>query len=347
MEFGNYLDEQMREENTFKDVDHYIKVATNKKPEIGKTEITDVTRTTAIARIQGIDEEGEKLIYKIHYGIDKERLEKTLEKVDVLAGTEEIIEIKDLTPYTKYYYKVEISDELNTIFSDIGNFQTKQANTSPSIPNATVKYRGTSRVEIAVQSTDDDGDELEYELRYDKGFVSATSKVAKAKGKSGEEVIIYCDNLEDDWKYNYQVTVYDGTERIQGPSKYVGTLCAANEYDCNEATKCTTCSGSGKHTYNFTSANISGTPLDTREKCPYCGNIRQWNDWTVKCNGCGYSVSGRSCTYNTCILSRVSNTHTCKKCSGYGNFSCKHGKRSSHKYCSHGYTVIHDRWGEL
>ena len=60
----------------FNDADHYIKVATNKKPEFKYIEVTGMTVTTAGIKAAAIDGDGENLTYRLFYGLDKDNLEE-------------------------------------------------------------------------------------------------------------------------------------------------------------------------------------------------------------------------------------------------------------------------------
>ena len=146
----------------------------NKKPVIEKAEIKDITRTTAKAIIQGIDEDGDKLTYKIYYGTDKDALEttgKVVEKKDITSGTEETLDIKDLRPGTKYYYKIAITDGMQTVHKE-GEF-TSGANNAPIITptvigditvNSSDPTKSTSWIQISAKAEDTDNDKLDIKI---------------------------------------------------------------------------------------------------------------------------------------------------------------------------------------
>ena len=165
-------------------VQSQVSILTNKKPEIKKAEIIDVTKITAKAVVQGTDEDTvDKLTYKVYYGADKDTLEttgKVVEKGNITSGTEETLEIKELTPGTKYYYKIAITDGKQTVYTEVKEFTT-EANNKPVITNVKVNAKTTSSITIAATATDADGEKLKYSL-----YVGTTNNNLAFVSQTGE-----------------------------------------------------------------------------------------------------------------------------------------------------------------
>lgn len=157
-------------------VQSQVSTLQNKKPVIERAEIIDITRVTAKAVIKGIDEDGEKLTYKIYYGTEKGGLETTgkiVEKCNIISGTEEILELKDLTLKTKYYYKVVVTDGKQIVHND-GEFITAANNLPVIIPtitkDITIKNRpytpkeNTSWIQVSAKIEDIDNDKVDVKI---------------------------------------------------------------------------------------------------------------------------------------------------------------------------------------
>ena len=156
-------------------VQSQVSILTNKKPEIKKAEIIDVTKITAKVVVQGTDEDAvDKLTYKVYYGEDRDTLEttgKVVEKGNITSGTEETLDIKDLRPGTKYYYKIAITDGMQTVHKE-GEF-TSGANNAPIITptvigditvNSSDPTKSTSWIQISAKAEDTDNDKLDIKI---------------------------------------------------------------------------------------------------------------------------------------------------------------------------------------
>lgn len=147
-------------------VQSQVSTIQNKKPILEKSDIIDVTKITAKANIQGTDEDKEDVLtYRVIYGNNKDTLEtegKILEKTNIASGTEETLDIENLIPGTKYYYKIEVTDG-KQIVSNNGEFTTI-VNKKPTI--ATVKQTDTKQnsFTITARATDGDKEKLEYKV---------------------------------------------------------------------------------------------------------------------------------------------------------------------------------------
>jgi len=156
-------------------VESQVSTLQNKKPAIGKAEVTDITRTTAVVKIQGTDEDREdKLTYRIYYGTDKNALEttgKVVQKENIVSGTEEPFNIAELQSGIKYFYKIAITDGKQTVHTE-GEFTTV-ANNAPKITptitrditvNESDPTKSTSWIQVAAEVTDADNDKLDIKI---------------------------------------------------------------------------------------------------------------------------------------------------------------------------------------
>ena len=117
---GNYATEQKKEENVFNDADHYIKVATNKKPNIEILKYSDRTVSSMKITAMATDGDGENLTYKLFVGITRENLvEQTDVKENVEQGTEVSWNVSVADATSTYYYKIIVSDKYADIESSV------------------------------------------------------------------------------------------------------------------------------------------------------------------------------------------------------------------------------------
>ncbi|MCI9365910.1 MAG: hypothetical protein HFJ54_04950 [Clostridia bacterium] len=172
--------------------DKYITVSSNigelnnKKPVIKKVEVTDITRNTAKVKIKGTDEDGDRLVYKVYIDTVEENLRDNnilakKESEEVEQGTEVNLDITEgLNPNTKYFYRIDITDQKDTVSSTIGNFTTMM-NHKPVISETITRdimitdnpMNSDSWIQIGANVVDEDGDRLEVKIYLGKGNVDS------------------------------------------------------------------------------------------------------------------------------------------------------------------------------
>ena len=179
MVYGNYAQEQKNEENILEDADHYIKVATNKKPNIEVLKYSDRTVSSMKITAMATDGDGENLTYKLYVGATKENLiEQTDVKEDVEQGIEVIWNVPVADSTSVYYYKIIVSDRYADIDSGI-----RETNNAPVLGEVNIEKdldENTGNwVKVKTSATDQENDKLTYVFKMWK----------KEEGKSEEELI--------------------------------------------------------------------------------------------------------------------------------------------------------------
>ncbi len=164
---ANYAKEQKKEEEAFNEVDNYIKVATNKKPNIETLKYSERTLNTMKITAVATDEDGDSLTYKLFLGTSIENLVEQSEiKENIEEGTEVAWTVPVIDNITLYYYKIIVSDKYSNV--DSGIIETRKnhlpiikTNISKDISiNQDDPTQSTSWIQIATKIEDEDNDNL-------------------------------------------------------------------------------------------------------------------------------------------------------------------------------------------
>jgi len=240
---GNYATEQKKEENLFNDADYYIKVATNKKPNIEVLRYSDRTTSNMKITAMATDGDGEYLTYKLYVGTSKENLvEQTEVKENVEQGTEVSWTVPVVDSTSVYYYKIIVSDKYAEIDSGV-----RETNNAPVLKTVTIEkdldeVKG-NWVKAKIVATDIEEDKLTYTLEMWKKVEGISeediikqmpTRIATVENKnSGENVEITIDNgLEEYQDYVYRVDVADKDNMTIGSIATVKTYCSGKALHC-------------------------------------------------------------------------------------------------------------------
>lgn len=242
----------------------------NKKPILEKSDIIDITKICAKARIQGTDEDiNDILTYRIIYGENKDTLDldgRIIQKENIVSGTEEILDIEELIPGTKYYYKIEITDGKQIVHNN-GEFVTI-VNKKPT--KATVKQLDTKKTSfnITARATDGDREQLEYKVYtgYSKDKLT-TLHYTSPKTDSGVTITIPIINITANKEMYYRVDVSDGNETVNG-----NVFCPGTGKTCSLSKTCDNCKGTGK--CSSTTYSKKSVSAGLEGQCDVCNNWR-------------------------------------------------------------------------
>ena len=242
MEYGNYAKEQKNEENVFNDADHYIKVATNKKPNIEVLKYSERTASSMKITAMATDGDGENLTYKLYVGATRENLVEQLDiKENVEQGTEVSWTALVTDNTSTYYYKIVVSDKYADIDSGI-----RETNNAPVLGeiNLTKDLDETigNWVKITTSATDKENDKLTYAFKMWKKeeganeeelIQQAPTKIhTKENVNAGEEVELIINGLEEYQDYVYRVDIADKDNDTIGIKENVKTYCSGKGIEC-------------------------------------------------------------------------------------------------------------------
>lgn len=243
----NYVTAQEEEGEEFNNVDRYIKVATNKKPNIEVLRYSDRTASSMKITAMATDGDGENLTYKLYVGETKENLsEQTDIKEKVEQGTEVswTVTVKDAT--SVYYYKVIVSDEYADIDSGI-----RETNNAPVLGAVTIEKdldeTTGNWVKVKTSATDTESDPITYTFKMWKKEegVSEEDLIKQEPTKtgtnkdavSGEPIEITISGLEEYQDYIYRVDVTDNNNIAIGKTAAVKTYCSGKGFECPGKTR--------------------------------------------------------------------------------------------------------------
>ena len=150
---------------------------------------------------QGIDENNNNLKYTLYVGTEEDNLSQYGLAQNGTSGVSVLWDVTGLTPNTKYYYKVEVTDG-EIIIKSTGDVTTLP-NTAPTII-ASYSNLSASSVTIKSTGTDSDEDTLTYTLK-----IGSTTYENKT-GTTGTEVNWNITGLTMSTTYTYEVGVSDG-----------------------------------------------------------------------------------------------------------------------------------------
>lgn len=212
MEYGNYAESQKQEENLLKDAEHYIKVATNKKPALDYVEVIEMTTTSATVKVRAIDGDKENLIYKLFYGLDKENLEEKDRKDNVEEGQEIEFKITGIDTTKLYYFRIDVIDAYSEVQSQVSTLTNKK----PVIEKEEVIEITRVSAKAIIKGMDEDKeDKLTYRIIYgtNKDILNTENKVVeKTNLELGVEETLEITDLKPGTKYYYKIEV---TDRMQ------------------------------------------------------------------------------------------------------------------------------------
>lgn len=247
----NYVAAQEEEGEEFNNVDRYIKVATNKKPNIEVLKYSDRTASSMKITAMATDGDGENLTYKLYVGETKENLsEQTDIKEKVEQGTEVswTVTVKDAT--SVYYYKVIVSDEYADIDSGV-----RETNNAPVLGAVTIEKdldeTTGNWVKVKTSATDAENDPITYTFKMWKKEegVSEEDLIKQEPTKTGTEkdaisdepIEIKISGLEEYQDYIYRVDVTDNNNIVIGTIETVKTYCSGTGLECGGYTMCEVC----------------------------------------------------------------------------------------------------------
>ena len=143
----------------------YIKVATNKKPNIEVLKYSDRTASSMKITAMATDGDGENLTYKIYIGTTRENLvEQTDIKENVEQGEEVNWNVSVANATSVYYYKIIVSDTYVDVDSGI-----RETNSPPVLGAVNAEKdldRSTGNwVKIKTVATDQENDKLTYAFK--------------------------------------------------------------------------------------------------------------------------------------------------------------------------------------
>lgn len=330
----------------------------NTKPEI-QVSVKDITGTTAKVVVVGTDEDGDSLTYKLTVIHSVTNESKTYGPQDngefPLSGLD-----KDTT----YNYTAVVSDGKDEASKD-GSFKTLYVNTAPNINYNALYNKSTNSATIRMRASDEEGDDLVYELYLSTSENGTYTKMATSSSTTQNKYLnLSASNLTKYTDYYWYITANDGKLTSTSDKKQFRTYCPgtgkyhnATECTANKTTKeetCGTCGGAKELTcYGTMEAigAISNPPSQHNNLS--CNGTTQATAY--KCSGeCGGSFSVVWC--ETCGYfrdNRISGAHkyTCGTCFGKGTITttvyttCStHNQSGHHYYCTtHGYVGVYSR----
>lgn len=329
----------------------------NQKPEL-TIGASNVAATTATITATGTDGDGDTLTYVLKINGTQYGEIKT-----GTSGTEVSWDITNLSETTTYTYTVEVSDSYDTITKS-ATFTTGSSNTAPVIKN-NYNYSTTSQTTsftIRMKATDNEGDNLTYELFYSTSENGTYTSSGTSTVTAGTYTTIKQENLTTYTPYWWYITVTDGKEKVTSGKQTLNTYCSGKGNTCTNTTMCgnkvycTTCNASGNSYYagevecpngsNGSHWSVSEYNLVTKGKMGYCtctadsaGDYGCCYTATATCGLCGHTDTVGYCT--GCSGTYTTDTHwtDCEDCEYAGwnwsaSSSCTHNRSSIHYYCT-------------
>ena len=231
----------------------------------------------------------------------------------------------------------------------------ERINEDPNTPTISVTDRYYNYITIKINGSDPDGDDLTFDI-----YANNSKKGTSSKISSGGNTTYKITGLSDYTNYSIYVVANDGKGgTAQSSSASAKTKCSGSGYTCTSGYEC---SGGSNTTYDCSTCDGKG--YVSSWPCPYI---------TWRCSTCdGYGNSGDetcpTCNGDAATCSMHPNLDSlhgygdkCDSCGGEGTYEvfeeCEHGysgshmhcsthdydySSSTHQYCSHGKTYVHD-----
>lgn len=160
-----YETEREKEVEGFNNLDRYMKVATNKKPQIEVLKCSNRTASSMKIIAMATDLDGKNLTYKLYVGTTRENLvEQTEKKENITQGTEVEWQISVIDATSIYYYKIIVLDQYGETDSGI-----RETNNAPVLGTVTIEKdldEATGNwVKAKVTATDAENDKLTYTFK--------------------------------------------------------------------------------------------------------------------------------------------------------------------------------------
>ena len=274
--------------------------------------------------------------------------------------------IPELTDTTEYYFKgwwtassggTQVTNSSTVTIAEDHTLYAhwERINEDPNTPTISVTDRYYNYITIKINGSDPDGDDLTFDI-----YANNSKKGTSSKISSGGNTTYKITGLSDYTNYSIYVVANDGKGgTAQSSSASAKTKCSGSGYTCTSGYEC---SGGSNTTYNCSTCDGKG--YVSSWPCPYI---------TWRCSTCdGYGNSGDetcpTCNGNAATCSMhpdLDSLHgygdKCDSCGGEGTYEvfeeCSHGysgshmhcsthdydySTSTHQYCSHGKTYVHD-----
>ena len=274
--------------------------------------------------------------------------------------------IPELTDTTEYYFKgwwtastggTQVTNASTVTIAEDHTLYAhwERINEDPNAPTFSVTDRYYNYITIKINGSDPDGDDLTFDV-----YANNSKKGTSSKISSGGNTTYKITGLSDYTNYSIYVVANDGKGgTAQSSSASAKTKCSGSGYTCTSGYEC---SGGSNTTYNCSTCDGKG--YVSSWPCPYI---------TWRCSTCdGYGNSGDetcpTCNGDAATCSMHPNLDSlhgygdkCDSCGGEGTYEvfeeCEHGysgshmhcsthdydySSSTHQYCSHGKTYVHD-----
>ncbi len=213
-------------------VDEFIKKETNKKPVIKRVGVVSKTINSLIIEAIATDEDKEKLTYKLYVGTSKEDL--VLQSLVKEGINDEVVtwNIENLEEYTKYYYKVEVTDGTDIVTTDIKEVITNRTNTAPTVASSEVESKTTNSIKIKAGATDTEDDKLTYTIYFGEIADKLAKQTTIEEQNKGEKITFEKAELKEYTLYYYRIDVSDEWDTTEGIVQEVRTFCSGLGANC-------------------------------------------------------------------------------------------------------------------
>ncbi len=226
----------------------------NERPVIEETKLGIVTDAIAEVKVKATDEDGGKLVYTLFTGTDRDNLSQNGEPVEENEGTEATLRATGLESNTKYYYRVDVTDRIETVNTEIGEITTKDR--VIIIADVKCTYLDTTEITLAVTATDSMKENLTYRLKITGPFDDSGNPVgtqinkspAAVTGKQGVQIgFSKVTGLTHNKNYKYTITVQDENSSINKKDGIFRTYCKGQGLVCSSSGNlCSFCKGRKK-----------------------------------------------------------------------------------------------------
>ena len=275
--------------NVLDKLNELIKKETNNKPTIKRFGVVAKTINSLSIEATATDGDNEKMVYKLYVGTSKEDLAQQSLINEGVNGEVVTWNIENLEEYTKYYYKLEVSDGISTVTSAIKEVMTNRMNTSPTVANLQIESKTTNSIKLKASATDAEDDKLTYTIYLGETEDNLTKQITMEEQNKGEGVTFEKIDLDEYTLYYYRVDVSDEWDTTEGIVQEVRTYCPGNGSICEGKTTCTHCNDNGK----CTKKEKSSTTTTGYEECTLYGGTKKHTIITYWCSCRGRSYPTR------------------------------------------------------
>jgi len=320
-------------------IDNFIKKETNKKPIIKRIGVVSKTINSLTIEAIGADDDKEQLKYKLYIGNSKENLILHSEEKEGTSNVSVQWEVLSLQEYTKYFYKVEVTDGIDIVTTDVKEVMTNRTNTTPTVANSQIEEKTINSMIIKANATDAEDDKLIYTIYFGETADKLTKQTTMEEQNKGEGITFTKTDLKEYTLYYYRIDVSDEWDTTEGVVQEVRTYCSGKGAVCEGTTTCTHCNEEGKCSYRGKSSSTTNSGVF----CSRCNTTQMVTTKTYTC-GCNGKVTRveKICNARGHIFSGKSYSNTCGRCQGTKIVPCSHGKTEQHEICSHNKVGQHD-----